>query len=65
MGGIAIFGLVVPQAKPALDRWIFARASVFSSTGCEVSSTESFCCPDVSITDVIGGAGVSEVRVDA
>jgi hypothetical protein len=65
MGGVAILRLVVPQAEPAFDRWVFAGAPIFSSARCEVSALESLSGPNVPVSDMISGMGVGEVRVNA
>jgi hypothetical protein len=65
VGGVAIFGFVVPQTELAFDRWVLTSAAIFSSARGKVSAMESLGGPDVSIKDLVGGMGVGKVRVNA
>jgi hypothetical protein len=61
---IALLRLVVPQTEATLDWWVFARAAIFSSTRREVSPPKSFGGPYMSVVNVSGDAGISEVGVN-
>jgi hypothetical protein len=65
MGSVTLLRLVVPQAEATFDWRILAGTAVFSSARREVSPSESFSGPYVSVSDVPGGTNIREVGVNA